>query len=745
MSGLVFGIDIIKGSVRSGTIRPRFGLVRVNEGKIESEERGISLYRLLRLIETEKPEILAVDSVQEIAKDTKELYAFLAYLPPQTKLVQVTGDNARMESLPVAAARYNLKFDKTNPMEEAKASALVASFGGGYEVQAYDAVTTITISRGRSLGRGGWSQNRYIRKVHGAVKVRAREIEEKLRESGLTFGTNTRRAFGGESRIVFTVDAPKSQIPVSSARCGDVSVKVEGRRKDRIEFVPLSKRPPFIIVGFDPGTSAGIAAIDLDGNIIGLTSLRNPTHAEIVSQITKFGRPVLVATDKAEMPGGVDRVRRTFSAIAWTPKKDILIKQKYEAVEGYEFKNDHERDSLSAAVYAYLSYRSKFDNLSKRLPPGTDLDLVKAGIIKGLTIEQILVAGKEIPKSENTIPQDEYIPDERDLRIAALEDEVLKLRKLAQKLSDELEVKTKAAVTLQKRLESERDVRNEVILRSEEIESRDKELAQVKKALRKEERRSKNIRERLERMKRYVALQAGEGHLALKVLQQLSRDDVRAMDSEMGVNEDDILYVLKIDGWGKSVLRDLTDAKVKAVILPRLTYEKAKEQHLVEEFRNVSLPLLSGADLSPRVKGKIGVVEGKSFSRSIEAWNTSQEIFLKERKTGELHGMVEEYQVERRKEVAVQGIDPESYIFKVVKPKPVQKKKNTAEPPAQKPKEVPAESEKATPEFTTIKEPKILLQKSEPKKEKKTSDILLDVLNEYKAERKKELETDERP
>ncbi|HJJ28488.1 MAG TPA: DUF460 domain-containing protein [Methanocorpusculum sp.] len=764
MTGLVFGIDIYKGSVRSGSVRPRYAFIRVVDGKIESEERGISLFRLLRFIEAERPEIVAVDSVQEIAADTKELYAFLAQLPFGTKLVQVTGDGVRMESLPVVAARYNLKFDKTNPMEEAKASGLVASFGGGYEVIAFEPVTSVTVSRGRSLGRGGWSQNRYVRKVHGAVKVRAREIEEHLKEAGLAYSTSARRAFGGESRIVFTVNAPRRLVPAANAKAGDVCVKVEGRRKDRIEFAPVSKRPPYIIVGFDPGTSVGIAALDLEGNLAGLVSLRNPTHAEIVFEITKIGRPVLVATDKAEIPGGVDRVRRTFSAAVWAPKKDILIREKYEAVEGFAFKNDHERDSLSAAVYAFQSYSAKFDNLARRLAPGTDLELVKAGVIQGKTVDQILGEQKQAAGAKGSAPAPAHSPasapepaaaavsDERDRKIAALEEEVQKLRELARSLSEELEIKSKAAVTLQQRLESERDVRSTAMLYSEEIESRDKELAQVKKALRKEERRCKNTREKLERMKRYVALQAGEGHLALKVLQQLSREDVRAIDAEMGVNEDDILYVLKIDGWGKSVVRDLAEAKIKAVILPRLTFDRAKEQHLIEEFREAGVALLSGADLSPRVKGKIGVVDEKAFLLSMEAWNKSQEAYLKEKKTGELHGMVAEYQVERRREVAVLGIDPESYIFKVEKRKPAPASAPVSTPkPKPKPQPVPqpAPAEKpalpAVPEFSTLrKTPEIKPEKEEEKPpEKNASEILLGVLKEYKAERKKELGTDE--
>ena len=62
----VFGIDIIHGSVRSRGERPRFALVIRDEGE-ERETTEVSVFRLLRLIAREDPDILAVDSVQEIA------------------------------------------------------------------------------------------------------------------------------------------------------------------------------------------------------------------------------------------------------------------------------------------------------------------------------------------------------------------------------------------------------------------------------------------------------------------------------------------------------------------------------------------------------------------------------------------------------------------------------------------------------------------------------------------------------
>ncbi|HJJ30952.1 MAG TPA: DUF460 domain-containing protein [Methanocorpusculum sp.] len=767
----IFGIDICKGNVRSGRIHPRFSLVRVEDGDVVSIEDSVSIPRLFRMLRQEKPDVLAVDSLQEIAADDAGIFRFMASMPAETALVQVTGDGVSMTPLPVLAGRYHIKLDKTNPADEARASALIASYGGGYEVLAFEGVTIITVSRGRSLGRGGWSQNRYVRKVHGGVKAASREIEGNLKSAGLLYSASEDAAFGGVRRVIFEVRGVRSEVPVSSCRYGDVQVSVSPKRRDRIQFLPRSRKNPYVIVGVDPGTTVGVAVLSLSGELLHLESVRAQSPAELISAVSSVGIPVLVATDKAEMPAGVEKIRRVFGAVSWKPKKDILVKDKYAAAEGFSFADDHQRDSLAAALMAYRSYLPKFENVSRRAAEGVDADTVRAGIIRGKPVCVSTVLPDESAGSESVseIRPQEF--DEKDLEILRLEGEVLRLRKLSADLSEDVESKDAALRKISRRLSSMQDERLFQVLSSEEVESRDRELEQTKKALRKEERRCKNLRLRLERMKRYIALTAGDGCLALKVLQQLSRDEIRSMDDEMGVCEDDILYVLKIDGWGRAALRDLAEFHVRAVILPKQTYERARLQHLIDEFRGMDVPVMSGAQLSPRVKGKIGVVNEEAFLAAEGEWRVSQEQYLKERSTSALHGMVAEYQVQRKHDAAIFGIDNSAYA---ALPSPVPKKEPVRVPqvrvsvqqvPAEPvlPAAVPAVSSpgpspsKMSAEYTAEKrDASSTVSSAVPAKEvpreaesaKKSSsesiltekpDILTSVLSTYRKERQKEL------
>lgn len=768
MTQLVFGIDMIRRSA-APVSDAVYGLVRVTDSRIESEERDLTFSRLLHLIETERPALVAAGSLQDIAPDNTALFQITDALPYETRLVRIIG-NGPAVSLSQAAAKYNLRFDKSNRMEAAKTSALIASFGGGEEVRVWAGETSVTVSPARALIR--IHRNRRARRMLGPVMSVSRKIEADLLAKGLMFVSSLSRSSKGDRGARFTVSAPRHEVPVTSGRSGGVKIHVAGTRRDLPEFVPLTAKPPYLIVGIDPGTTVGIAALDLEGDLVSLSSSRALGQAEIISAILSVGRPVLIATDKAEMPFAVEKVRRAFSAAAWTPGKDVLIKEKYDLAEGYDFSNDHERDALSAAVSAYRSYANKFESVQKRVPPGTDIDLVRAGIIRGLSLEQILETlkhPKDLP-DEPVIIEEEPVPDEKDERIQKLEESVAKLRKLVGSLSEEVEVKDKAIAALQKRLVLERDERETKILSSEEVSSREEELVQVKKALRKEERRSRTLRVRLERMKHFISLQAGDGCTALKVLQLLAKDHVKSLDDEMGVGEEDILYVLTIDGWGRSVIRDLAEAKIGAVILPRLTYQRAQSQHLIEEFREADIPILDGANLSPRVKGKIGVVDTAAFESALADWKTTQEVYQNEKKIGEIRGMVEEYQVERVKDVREKGIDP-SLVFEVERPKPevrpappVPEKPSAvfrpkplppAEKPAPREKPVSRPAEKSVPKPGPVRPvpsaPKPAA-KPAPKKEKpvkrsgppgpetgSAEKILFGVLSEYREERKKEL------
>jgi predicted RNase H-like nuclease (RuvC/YqgF family) len=390
----IYGIDIFKGSPQ-GRELPRYALAILKDGKV-SHQIMLSRQKIFNMIQRDKPEIIAVDNIFELAADRSELIYLMERLPESIKLVQVTG-GLHPKSLVRIAREHGLSFDPKNPNDEAEACARLADLGVGYELYLFEDITKIKVSRARSLGRGGWSQNRYRRKVHGAVLQRIREIENVLRdlsrEKGTIFEAVNVKGFGGYVRSEFTVYAKREEIPIHSMASNDAQVIVKSVERDQIRYVPLKQkklRRRFIIVGIDPGTTVGIAVLSLDGDLLYLKSFRGIAPDKVVKLITEYGKPAVIASDVTPMPVSVEKIRRSFNVVSASPGIEVSAEDKIALGKTFGYSNDHERDALTAALLTYRSYKNIFIRIEKKAPVDSDLELLKLYVIQGDSIEDAI-------------------------------------------------------------------------------------------------------------------------------------------------------------------------------------------------------------------------------------------------------------------------------------------------------------------------------------------------------------------
>lgn len=646
----VIGVDVIRGSIRSRSRRPSYAFVLLEDGEMV-EETEVTLHRLLRRLAEERPGVLAVDSLQELAADQHELYALLQAMPTGTRLVQVTGGE-RTESLAQVAGRYNIRFNRLSPHDEARTIARVAALGAGAEVIAFENRTEVAVTRHRSPGRGGWSQNRYVRKIHGAVQRKAREIEAQLAEAGVRYTKQETRAFGGTSRVVFTLPLARSEVPVSTYRGADVQVRVTGKRLERIRFRPVTARPRYLIVGIDPGTTTAYAALDLDGNLLALRSSRQLTMADLVEELTRVGRPLVVASDVHEMPFSVEKVRRAFSAVAYTPKTDISVEAKLEAARPFPYANDHERDALTAALEASRHVRHRFANMLRRVPQGVDLDEVRAGAVRGQSLEQVLERMREPPArpAPAAAPTPPEPPGEGEERVRLLEGQNKRLRGLVRELQDESSEKDRAIDRLQARLKASRTRSAATARESAEIAARDAEIESLRARLKREEKLARRLKRRVAQLRRYEEAALDTAGVPIKVLSAFTRDAVRHLFETLGIRPGELLYVAAPGGWGRTTVRDLADLQVRGLVLnvPSLA---AVDPQLVQLCREYELPLIAGGEVGARVQGLLGRVDAKPLEEAEAAWATGQEEHRRQEQQAMLVGVLRDYRTERGKEV----------------------------------------------------------------------------------------------
>ena len=653
---IIYGIDISRGSPRAREL-PRYALAILKDGEV-SHQSMLRRQKILNMIQKDRPEIIAVDNIFELAADRSELLSLMERLPDGVKLVQVTG-GLHPEPLVRIARKHGFSFDPENPNDEAEACARLADLGVGHEVSLFEDITKIKVSRARSLGRGGWSQNRYCRKVHGAVLQRSREIENVLkdlsREKGIKFEAVNVKGFGGYVRSEFTVYAKRGEIPIHPMASNDAQVSVRSVERDKIRYVPLKQKNPrrkFTIVGIDPGTTVGIAILSLDGDLLYLKSFRGIAPDEVVKLIAEYGKPAVIASDVTPMPGSVEKIRRSFNAVPASPGIEVSAEEKIALGKTFGYSNDHERDALTAALLTYRSYKNIFTRIEKKAPQNADLELIKLHVIRGDSIEAAIEKvrasdeaekprARERPEKPEERPVDESLLKMRET-IQRQGEHIQNLQEYLEDLKEELVAKDRKISKLESRLNSFKKEAYSEVRKSKEIQIRESTIESLKKELSHKNKTVKELRRRSNKLRKIQKMEVrGEG-TAVKVIAAFTKESIAETKEKYGLKEGDVVFLEKPSGGGAATAQILVEASVRAVLIPEDISHAAEET-----FFKGNVPVLRGIPLE-RAED-FAMAEPESLEAAIAAWEKEAEKNRHKAKEDELQSLFEEYRSERRR------------------------------------------------------------------------------------------------
>ena len=621
LDAVVFGVDVKGGDIRGDN--PSYALVILREGEVERDV--VSYRKLRRLIDDEEPAIVATDNMYELAEDKDALVHFLGSLPPETRLVQVTGDE-RPEPLSRVAKRHGIPYSR-DPMGEAEAAARLAAHNVGQEVSAFTDTTTVKVSRGRSTGGGGWSEDRFTRRIHGSVKKRAGEVEDALESANLPYEREVREAYGGFANAVFTVEAPPVAIPVSRERSGDVRIEIERERRDGIEFRPLAKRRDHVVVGVDPGTTTAVAVVSLAGDVLDVHSSRTTDTADVIEWIVERGRPVVVAADVTPMPETVEGIRRSFDAAGWTPERDLPVDEKLHRTREHEYDDDHQRDALAAALFAVDAHADQFERIGRKVPAGIDRGAVIDRVVAGEESVETAIAAFEDddePEPEMTVETPrERTPEQR--RIHELEDQVERLESHVDRLESRLDDRDERIEELESELtDSRREERLEVRKDRDvtRLRRRADQLERERDAAR-EEREA--VEEKVERMKALWKLDHSnfsdvaakqEGLVPVKVVEQFTRDAIETADEAYGIAAGDVVYLRDASGAGRST------AELLARLEPRVVLREGGLSDVADAVLfEAGVPVAPAADVAMQEVDELAVAREADVEDAIEDWH----------------------------------------------------------------------------------------------------------------------------
>lgn len=653
----IFGVDIASGSPSSKRT-PSYSLV-ILDADTTAGFHMISRHKLIRLIRERQPEMVAMDNVHELATDRRELISILRRMPPATKVVQVTGGE-KMESLIKLARYHGISFDRTNPLQEAEACARLASKGVGAVLSAFQERTWIKVSRRRSLGRGGWSQNRYARKIHGAVMGLSREVEKQLREAGLSYTSRVVEGLGGYTRAEFFVEAARERVHISPGYYSDAQLLVQSMERQQLQYKPLMQRRGYILVGLDPGTTTGIAALNLSGELVDLISSRAMSSADVIEWISARGKPLIVATDVYPTPGAVEKVRRAFNAVLYSPGSDVPAEEKIALGREFGYKNDHERDALAASASAFRKYKNKFLQVEKKVPSDIDPDEVKALVVRGFSIENAIMQFVSPPASSPDRPltqsktgtEGEAASMEASADIIALRqqnqqlaEQVKTLRAYVDELKSGLMEKEAALRIAGNKLDRLRDKTAKEIKRQHEIRIRDKEIERLRSVLRSERKHIKKLKKSLERQKKMEVIEQTRGLVKLKPLSAFTREAVLQAAGQFGLEKGDLVYLEDASGGGKSSVELLQERGIAGVVV-----EDEMSATLTEHFFDLGIAVFKSLSLPVQKINSLPFVRPEDLSAAWEGWQREMEARRAKKETEKLESIFEEYRVERKRE-----------------------------------------------------------------------------------------------
>jgi len=138
------------------------------------------------------------------------------------------------------------------------------------------------------------------------------------------------------------------------------------------------------------------------------------------------------------------------------------------------------------------------------------------------------------------------------------------------------------------------------------------------------------------------------------VMEALTRDGLRRLAEDVGIDEGDIVFVSRTDGWGRNIVRDLAELRVKAVVAAASALAAADPQ-MMPLFQEAGIPLLSDTQAGVQVRGKQGLAAKDALESALREWQGRQEKHEREKKTELIEHIFKEYKSERGKEVRKGG------------------------------------------------------------------------------------------
>ena len=328
-----------------------------------------------------------------------------------------------------------------------------------------------------------------------------------------------------------------------------------------------------LIIGVDIGTTTGLAIYDLDKNLLYTGSKRNFSFSSIVKEIMNFGSPLIVATDKKNVSKKIRKLASTFNSKIYSPENDLTIEQK-EDILRINIKDDHERDALAAASFAFREHEAMFNSIERALNAmhlGQYKDKVKEMIITGRAkniadaIDRIRPKKEQIIKTEmKEVNVDWKEKAEKYKKVLRDYDRRQEIRKLyTEKLEDKVKIlERQKKIYLEEETKKNENTRKE-LLKEKEMRKMGIVIKQLQFELSKQKKLKKVYENTIRKQQEVIEIQS-EGLVAAIKIPDFTKDAVEEYVEKFDIEN----KVVWIENYSPSRIaaRILAKKKPKVVI-----------------------------------------------------------------------------------------------------------------------------------------------------------------------------------
>lgn len=599
----IIGIDLMPGCSIYG--KARYSAVILGDDIVEKYE-NISYRKLIGLIKRKKVDIIALDNIWEIFSDKNQLLKLIQTIGYSPLLVQVT--KTKDGELPVEklAVKHGLwTGGKLSSLQTAEIVAKLARKYVGSYVKIFEDETRIIVCRGRRLGPGGMSSERYKRNINLMIQRITRQIKKTLDKNNIDYDLFISKSNIGFKRSLFIVYVPRERIYgiIKPFKSHDVQIVIKPVVKNEIEFVPLgtsyssarlmkSGGKP-LIVGIDPGIVTGIALLTLDGKPLLVISRRNLSRNAVVKIISDCGKAVLIATDVPKPSQFVRKIAAIFGANIYVPSRPIPIEEKRRLVQTYlkeyswiDVTDSHQRDALASAIKAYSSFRQKFKRLEEEIRKkllNVSLTEAKVMVIKGHSIKDIVneYARKAVKEEEVKVVDIKRRSEETDKAINALlkklnfQEEIIKSLKIERtQLREQLREIIEENRLLRRKLMLVQSEKYEKIRKTREVLLLEEKINYLEKRLMEKEKDIEQLKSKLALLEEILEKAiSGEIVECLKVKTLTKSSFSKLIDNV----DKSIIFVEEPGSFDYELVEELIKREIKAVITVESIPEFIKE------------------------------------------------------------------------------------------------------------------------------------------------------------------------